>query len=266
MNTCVYETDVLFSESTLSYLLEAGPEVKQSALSKMIAKVKELLEKLKRFIQETILNKKMKEVDNAAKKNPKLAEKEVKIPDMDKILKVEEEFAKDLSNAKTVNDVEKAKQKRKKARKIAVVATITITVASALVYMRGVSKRASKLHETYNHVMDVCDAKLEMINEEYAHQLARGDTDDNYFKKTEELLRKADDGSSEIVSAWSDINNRFRSPRSNRVMESLTRKSTENAMEYANQTLKSVQECANTTIKDMNAIADKYLKLSKSEE
>lgn len=264
MTTCVYETDVLFSESTLSYLLEAGPEVKQSALSKMIARVKELLEKLKRFIQETILNKKMKEVDNAAKKNPKLAEKEVKIPDMDKILKVEEEFAKDLSNAKTVNDVEKAKQKRKKARKIAVVATITITVASALVYMRGVSKRARKLHETYNHVMDVCDAKLEMITGEYAHQLARGDTDDNYFKKTEELFRKADDGSSEIISAWSDINSRL--PRSNRVKESLTRKSTENAMEYANQTLKSVQECANTTIKDMNAIADKYLKLSKSEE
>lgn len=264
MTTCVYETDVLFSESTLSYLLEAGPEVKQSALSKMIARVKELLEKLKRFIQETILNKKMKEVDNAAKKNPKLAEKEVKIPDMDKILKVEEEFAKDLSNAKTVNDVEKAKQKRKKARKIAVVATITITVASALVYMRGVSKRARKLHETYNHVMDVCDAKLEMITGEYAHQLARGDTDDNYFKKTEELLRKADDGSSEIISSWSDINSRL--PRSNRVKESLTRKSTENAMEYANQTLKSVQECANTTIKDMNAIADKYLKLSKSEE
>lgn len=264
MTTCVYETDVLFSESTLSYLLEAGPEVKQSALSKMIAKVKELLEKLKRFIQETILNKKMKEVDNAAKKNPKLAEKEVKIPDMDKILKVEEEFAKDLSNAKTVNDVEKAKQKRKKARKIAVVATITITVASALVYMRGVSKRARKLHETYNHVMDVCDAKLEMITGEYAHQLARGDTDDNYFKKTEELFRKADDGSNEIISAWSDINSRL--PRSNRVKESLTRKSTENAMEYANQTLKSVQECANTTIKDMNAIADKYLKLSKSEE
>ena len=264
MTTCVYENDVLFSESTLSYLLEAGPEVKQSALSKMIARVKELLEKLKRFIQETILNKKMKEVDNAAKKNPKLAEKEVKIPDMDKILKVEEEFAKDLSNAKTVNDVEKAKQKRKKARKIAVVATITITVASALVYMRGVSKRARKLHETYNHVMDVCDAKLEMITGEYSHQLARGDTDDNYFKKTEELLRKANDGSSEIISGWSDINRRL--PRSNRVMESLTRKSTENAMEYANQTLKSVQECANTTIKDMNAIADKYLKLSKSEE
>lgn len=264
MTTCVYETDVLFSESTLTYLLEAGPEVQKSALSKMISKVKELLEKLKRFIQETILNKKMKEVDNAAKKNPKLAEKEVKIPDMDKILKVEEEFAKDLSNAKTVNDVEKAKQKRKKARNIAVVATITITVASALVYMRGVSKRARKLHETYNHAMDVCDAKLEMITEEYAHQLARGDTDDNYFKKTEELLRKADDGSDEIVSAWSDIHSRL--PRSNRVKESLTRKSTENAMEYVNQTLKSVQECANTTIKDMNVIADKYLKLSKSEE
>ena len=155
MTTCVYETDVLFSESTLSYLLEAGPEVKQSALSKMITKVKELLEKLKRFIQETVFRKRVKAVEDAVKKNPELGEKTVKVVDIDKKLKVEEEFVKDLKKAKTPADVEKAKAKRKKALKIAAVAAVTITIAAGLLHIKNTRSRTKSLCNEYQEIVDL---------------------------------------------------------------------------------------------------------------
>lgn len=161
MTTCVYENDVLFSESTLSYLLEAGPEVKQSALSKMIAKVKELLEKLKRFIQETVFKKRVKAVEDAVKKNPELGEKKVKVVDIDKTLKVEEEFVKDLKKAKTPADVEKAKAKRKKALKIVAAAAAAITIAAGLLHIKN----------TRNRVKSICDGYYQVI--EYANESIR---------------------------------------------------------------------------------------------
>lgn len=157
MTTCVYETDVLFSESTLSYLLEAGPEVKQSALSKMIAKVKELLEKLKRFIQETVFRKRVKAVEDAVKKNPELGEKKVKVVDIDKQLKVEEEFVNDLKKAKTPADVEKAKAKRKKALKIVAAAAAAITIAAGLLHIKNTRSRAKSLCDEYQKVLDQAD-------------------------------------------------------------------------------------------------------------
>lgn len=162
MTTCVYETDVLFSESTLSYLLEAGPEVKQSALSKMIAKVKELLEKLKRFIQETVFRKRVKAVEDAVKKNPELGEKTVKVVDIDKKLKVEEEFVKDLKKAKTPADVEKAKAKRKKALKIAAVAAAAITIAAGLLHIKNTRNRAKSLCDEYQEIVDRADDNLKV--------------------------------------------------------------------------------------------------------
>ena len=171
MNTCVYETDVLFSESTLSYLLEAGPEVKQSALSKMIAKVKELLEKLKRFIQETVFRKRVKAVEDAVKKNPELGEKKVKVIDIDKKLKVEEEFVKDLKKAKTPADVEKAKAKRKKALKIVAAAAAAITIAAGLLHIKNTRTRTKNLCAAYSQVID--DAEGSISNTEaYMFKLA----------------------------------------------------------------------------------------------
>lgn len=171
MTTCVYETDVLFSESTLSYLLEAGPEVKQSALSKMISKVKELLEKLKRFIQEIVFKKRVKAVEDAVKKNPELGEKKVKVVDIDKTLKVEEEFVKDLKKAKTPADVEKAKAKRKKALKIAAVAAAAITIAAGLLHIKNTRTRTKNLCEAYSQVID--DAEGSISNTEaYMFKLA----------------------------------------------------------------------------------------------
>lgn len=178
MNTCVYETDVLFSESTLSYLLEAGPEVKQSALSKMIAKVKELLEKLKRFIQETVFRKRVKAVEDAVKKNPELGEKKVKVIDIDKQLKVEEEFVKDLKNAKTPADVEKAKAKRKKALKIAAVAAAAITIAAGLLHIKNTRTRTKNLCDAYSQVIE--DAEGSISNTEaYMFKLAN-ELDSNF--------------------------------------------------------------------------------------
>lgn len=162
MTTCVYETDVLFSESTLSYLLEAGPEVKQSALSKMIAKVKELLEKLKRFIQETVFRKRVKAVEDAVKKNPELGEKTVNVVDIDKKLKVEEEFVKDLKKAKTPADVEKAKAKRKKALKIVAAAAVTITIAAGLLHIKNTRNRAKSLCDEYQEIVDRADDNLKV--------------------------------------------------------------------------------------------------------
>lgn len=171
MNTCVYENDVLFSESTLIYLLEAGPEVKQSALSKMISKVKELLEKLKRFIQETVFRKRVKAVEDAVKKNPELGEKKVKVIDIDKQLKVEEEFVKDLKKAKTPADVEKAKAKRKKALKIAAVAAAAITIAAGLLHIKNTRTRTKNLCDAYSQVID--DAEGSISNTEaYMFKLA----------------------------------------------------------------------------------------------
>ena len=178
MTTCVYETDVLFSESTLSYLLEAGPEVKQSALSKMIAKVKELLEKLKRFIQETVFRKRVKAVEDAVKKNPELGEKKVKVVDIDKKLKVEEEFVKDLKKAKTPADVEKAKAKRKKALKIAAVAAAAITIAAGLLHIKNTRTRTKNLCEAYSQVIE--DAEGSISNTEaYMFKLAN-ELDSNF--------------------------------------------------------------------------------------
>ena len=157
MTTCVYETDVLFSESTLSYLLEAGPEVKQSALSKMITEVKELLEKLKRFIQETVFRKRVKAVEDAVKKNPELGEKKVKVVDIDNQLKVEEEFVKDLKKAKTPADVEKAKAKRKKALKIVAAAAVTITIAAGLLHIKNTRSRAKSLCDEYQKIVDLAE-------------------------------------------------------------------------------------------------------------
>ena len=171
MTTCVYETDVLFSESTLSYLLEAGPEVKQSALSKMISKVKELLEKLKRFIQETVFKKRVKAVEDAVKKNPELGEKEVKIIDIDKQLKVEEEFVKDLKKAKTPADVEKAKAKRKKALKIAAVAAAAITITAGLLHIKNTKTRTKNLCDAYMQVIEGAEGSISN-SEAYMYKLA----------------------------------------------------------------------------------------------
>ena len=170
MTTCVYETDVLFSESTLSYLLEAGPEVKQSALSKMISKVKELLEKLKRFIQETVFRKRVKAVEDAVKKNPELGEKKVKVVDIDKKLKVEEEFVKDLKKAKTPADVERAKAKRKKALKIAAVAAAAITIAAGLLHIKNTRSRAKSLCDEYQKLLDLAEDKNKWVSSEYNDQ------------------------------------------------------------------------------------------------
>lgn len=178
MTTCVYETDVLFSESTLSYLLEAGPEVKQSALSKMIAKVKELLEKLKRFIQETVFRKRVKAVEDAVKKNPELGEKTVKVVDIDKKLKVEEEFVKDLKKAKTPADVERAKAKRKKALKIAAVAAAAITIAAGLLHIKNTRTRAKNLCEAYSQVIDEAEESIK-TSEAYMFNLAN-ELDSNF--------------------------------------------------------------------------------------
>lgn len=171
MTTCVYENDVLFSESTLIYLLEAGPEVKQSALSKMIAKAKELLEKLKRFIQETVFRKRVKAVEDAVKKNPELGEKKVKVVDIDKKLKVEEEFVKDLKKAKTPADVEKAKAKRKKALKIAAVAAATITIAAGLLHIKNTKTRTKNLCDAYMQVIEGAEESISNSNA-YMYKLA----------------------------------------------------------------------------------------------
>lgn len=170
MTTCVYETDVLFSESTLSYLLEAGPEVKQSALSKMIARVKELLEKLKRFIQETVFRKRVKAVEDAVKKNPELGEKKVKVVDIDKKLKVEEEFVKDLKKAKTPADVERAKAKRTKALKIAAVAAAAITIAAGLLHIKNTRSRAKSLCDEYQKLLDLAEDTNKWVSSEYNDQ------------------------------------------------------------------------------------------------
>ena len=171
MNTCVYENDVLFAESTLIYLLEAGPEVKQSALSKMISKVKELLEKLKRFIQETVFKKRVKAVEDAVKKNPELGEKEVTVIDIDKQLKVEEEFVKDLKKAKTPADVEKAKAKRKKALKIVAVAAAAITIAAGLLHIKNTKTRTKNLCDAYNQVIGNAEESISN-SEAYMYKLA----------------------------------------------------------------------------------------------
>ena len=181
MTTCVYETDVLFSESTLSYLLEAGPEVKQSALSKMISKVKELLEKLKRFIQETVFKKRVKVVEDAVKKNPELGEKEVKVIDIDKKLKVEEEFVKDLKKAKTPADVEKAKAKRKKALKIAAVAAAAITIAAGLLHIKNTKTRTKNLCDEYQKLLDLADDSIRQVNTAF----------DDYSRKVNTASTKA---------------------------------------------------------------------------
>ena len=184
MTTCVYENDVLFSESTLSYLLEAGPEVKQSALSKMIAKVKELLEKLKRFIQETVFRKRVKVVEDAVKKNPELGEKTVKVVDIDKKLKVEEEFVKDLKKAKTPADVEKAKAKRKKALKIAAVAAAAITIAAGLLHIKNTRSRAKSLCDAYMQVIE--DAEGSISNSE-AYMFKLANDLDSAFPEPDEM-------------------------------------------------------------------------------
>lgn len=184
MTTCVYETDVLFSESTLSYLLEAGPEVKQSALSKMITKVKELLEKLKRFIQETVFRKRVKAVEDAVKKNPELGEKKVKVVDIDKKLKVEEEFVKDLKKAKTPADVERAKAKRKKALKIAAVAAAAITIAAGLLHIKNTRTRAKSLCDAYMQVIE--DAEGSISNSE-AYMFKLANDLDSAFPEPDEM-------------------------------------------------------------------------------
>lgn len=184
MTTCVYENDVLFSESTLSYLLEAGPEVKQSALSKMIARVKELLEKLKRFIQETVFRKRVKAVEDAVKKNPELGEKKVKVVDIDKKLKVEEEFVKDLKKAKTPADVERAKAKRKKALKIAAVAAAAITIAAGLLHIKNTRSRAKSLCDAYMQVIE--DAEGSISNSE-AYMFKLANDLDSAFPEPDEM-------------------------------------------------------------------------------
>lgn len=181
MNSCVYETDVLFSESTLTYLLEAGPEVKQSALSKMISKVKELLEKLKRFIQETVFRKRVKAVENVVKKNPELGEKTVKVVDIDKKLKVEEEFVKDLKKAKTPAEVERAKAKRKKALKIAAVAAAAITIAAGLLHIKNTRTRTKTLCDEYQKLLDLADDNIRQVDTAF----------DDYSRKVDKASVKA---------------------------------------------------------------------------
>lgn len=214
MNTCVYETDVLFSESTLSYLLEAGPEVKQSALSKMISKVKELLEKLKRFIQETVFRKRVKAVEDAVKKNPELGEKKVKVVDIDKKLKAEEEFVKDLKKAKTPADVEKAKAKRKKALKIAAVAAAAITIAAGLLHIKNTRGRTKSLCDEYQKLLDLADdnQKVPLLTDRHQKVPLLTDGSDRRAKSLHDEYQKlqdlADSNIDQVSRSYTQHNNK----------------------------------------------------------
>ena len=284
MTTCVYETDVLFSESTLIYLLEAGPEVKQSALSKMISKVKELLEKLKRFIQETVFRKRVKAVEDAVKKNPELGEKKVKVVDIDKKLKVEEEFVKDLKNAKTPADVEKAKAKRKKALKIAAVAAAAITIAAGLLHIKNTKTRTKNLCDAY---MQVIGNAEESIAKSRYHVVKRFEEIDNIptpGKPISRLYQPFEDGAAgpDVKTqkmtnlkrdAASELGKKFGAHRvfvNNKTVsfsldsENITKiaKSKKRSNEYiktAHSILTSIAESENTVLKDMDAISKRYI-------
>ena len=280
MNTCVYETDVLFSESTLSYLLEAGPEVKQSALSKMISKVKELLATLKRFIQETVFKKRVKAVEDAVKKNPELGEKEVKVIDIDKKLKVEEEFVEDLKKAKTPADVEKAKAKRKKALKIAAVAAAAITIAAGLLHIKNTRSRAKSICDAYMQVIGNAEESIAKskshvyklveeiddipVPDKMTFVLGFGGGPAGPDVKTQKMTNLKHDAGFELGKKFGAhrvfVNNKTVSLGSENIKKiAKSKKRSNEYIKTAHSILTSIAESENTVLKDMDAISKRYI-------
>ena len=139
------EASVISDMISLNYFSES---VNEDLFDKIIKKVKETVNKMKKKVNDFITSSKIKEKLNEIKEkfisNPKLKNEKVKVPDFDKLDKLNKDTIKELENT---NDVEATMNKYRKQRNkiLAGSALITVSLASAFVFV--VKKKDEKISE-----------------------------------------------------------------------------------------------------------------------
>ena len=105
------EMELCLIQGTSVYT-EAAAEAKKNIFQRAIEMIQGLIQKVKDKVQEVIQNHKLKKIQEAIEQNPELANKKIKVPDYDKLHKLNADTLDRLSDKNC--DVEKEMAKYKK--------------------------------------------------------------------------------------------------------------------------------------------------------
>ena len=156
------ETDLWLIKGTPCYT-EAAQEAQGNILQRAIKKTKELIQKTKDKVKQFLQDRKFKKMEEAVNKDPNLKNKKVKVPDYDKLHKLNADTLDRLTDKNC--DVEKEMAKYKKQRNILLGAGAVATVGIG--YLISRCKRFSKdLDYMHDYVDD-----LKLDNESYSYMI-----------------------------------------------------------------------------------------------
>lgn len=141
-------TDLWLINGTSCYT-EAAEQAKENIFQRAIKKIKELFQKVKDKITEFLQSKKLKKVEKQLQENPELAKKTVKIPDYDKLHKLNLDTANRMTDKNCDPEKEMAKYKKQRNVILGAGALVTISLGTALVKLKKSKDIAVRHAEIY---------------------------------------------------------------------------------------------------------------------
>lgn len=156
------ETDLWLINGTSCYT-EAAEQAKENIFQRAVKKIKELFQKVKDKITEFIQDREFKKLEKQLQENPELAKKTVKMPDYDKLHKLNKDTANKMTDKNCDPEKEMAKYKKQRNILLGAGAAVTISLGVALMKIKKLKGQCDESIKSLSKAVD----ELEIANREY---------------------------------------------------------------------------------------------------
>jgi hypothetical protein len=167
---CVQATQSYNDYMDAFYFEEAGEGNDQNIVQKLIEKIKKLAESIAKFFSDFFASAKaklFKQKADEALEDKELAAKKVEVLDAGRIVKFTKTYQKRISEAKSVEEIDKIVAEYEKKRNVAGVFAVTATIAAAIgVYVHHAQNHIKKAKEVNDYGQALLAKEQKAMNEQ----------------------------------------------------------------------------------------------------